>query len=128
MTVKKDPEALLLVQAKQAVRRSTAALLEKSGIRTVEADDGFDALCKLGRVCPKTVLMDLYSPRLDGYQVCALIRSSKLFRRIRVVLLADNDSLLDRTRAELAGADVFLVKPYQQSELLAAVQNRTTQP
>lgn len=111
-------ESVLLVQATRGARQGTAALLKGSVERIREAGDGLDALCELARERPQLVVMDFHLPRLGGFQTCALLRNSTLFAGIRIILLGDSDNLVDRTRAELVGADAYLVKPYRREELL----------
>lgn len=114
--------SILLVQATRSARQSTVALLRDRVGRVSEAEDGFDALCQLARNRPRLVLMDYHLPRLDGFQTCALLRNSTLFARVRIILLGESDNLVDRTRAELAGADAYLVKPYRREELLGLLE------
>ncbi len=114
----------LLVQSTRGARQSTAALLKDRVGRILEAEDGFDALCELARERPPLILMDFHLPRLGGFQTCALLRNSSLFGGTRIILLGEDDNLVDRTRAELAGADAFLVKPYRREELLTALGER----
>lgn len=115
-------QSALLVQATRGARQGTAALLKGTVERIREAEDGFDALCQLARERPQLVIMDFHLPRLGGFQTCALLRNSTLFAGIRIILLGDSDNLVDRTRAELAGADAYLVKPYRREELLGLLE------
>lgn len=117
-------QSVLLVQATRGARQGTAAVLKGNGAveRIREAEDGFDALCQLARERPQLVVMDFHLPRLGGFQTCALLRNSTLFAGIRIILLGDSDNLVDRTRAELAGADAYLVKPYRGEELLGLLE------
>lgn len=115
-------KSVLLVQATRSARQGTAALLKDTVERIREAEDGFDALCQLARERPQLVIMDFHLPRLGGFQTCALLRNSTVFAGIRIILLGDSDNLVDRTRAELAGADAYLVKPYRREELLGLLE------
>jgi len=115
--------SVLLVQPTLSARRSTAALLGDRVERISEAGDGFDALCQLASSRPRLLLMDYHLPRLDGLKTCALLRNSTLFAGMRIVLLGESDNLVDRTRAELAGADAYLVKPYRRDELLGLLES-----
>ena len=114
--------SLLLVQATAGARQSTVALLKDRVGRILEAQDGFDALCELARERPPVILMDFHLPRLGGFHTCALLRNSPLFHSTRIILLGEDDNLVDRTRAELAGADAYLVKPWRRDELLALLE------
>jgi twitching motility two-component system response regulator PilG len=61
-------------------------------------------------------------PELDGFQACALIRASARHGATPVVLVSANDGRLDRARAELAGAQRYILKPFRKADLLAALR------
>ncbi len=123
----REPRTVLLVEGSRSARQAMRALLDRSNdpgwqaVSASEAEDGVEALCRLGSVRPDAILMSVKAARLDGFQTCALIKNSELFRHVRVVLMADEDCLLARTRAELAGADAFLVRPFRHVELTQAL-------
>jgi len=126
---------VLLVESSSSARQAMVALLGTNRdnpsamrFRASEAEDGVVALCSLDTVKPDAVLMNIHSPRLDGFQTCALIKNSDAFRHVRVVLVSDQDNLLDKTRAELAGADAFLVRPFRRMELDKALHGDTPDP
>lgn len=112
---------ILFVDHNRLVRDSAIAIFVEQGYETVSAEDGFDALCKLADLNPAIIFMATGMPRLDGFQSCALIRTSKQFASTPVVLLSSDYGPLEKARAELAGASRFLQKPFARKELLAAV-------
>ncbi len=116
-TAASEGKSVLLVEDKPELRRGTTALLERMGCRVTVVEDGFEALCRLGALRPGLIVMAAQLPRLDGFQACSLIKYSRHFRHIPVVLVADRDSLLEEARAELAGAEHFLVTPFRGREL-----------
>jgi len=123
----REPRTVLLVEGSRSARQAMLALLDRGdhpgwqAVSASEAEDGVEALCSLGSVKPDAILMSVRAARLDGFQTCALIKNSDLFRHVRVVLMSDEDCLLTRTRAELAGADAFLVRPFRHVELARAL-------
>jgi twitching motility two-component system response regulator PilG len=64
-------------------------------------------------------------PRLDGYQTCALIKNHAQFKNTPVVMLTSKDSLFDRARGKLVGADQYLTKPFSKKSLIEAVTMHT---
>jgi twitching motility two-component system response regulator PilG len=66
-------------------------------------------------------------PRLDGYQTCALIKNHPQFAHIPIVMLTSKDSLFDRARGKLVGADQYLIKPFSKKSLVDAVLTHTRQ-
>ncbi len=61
-------------------------------------------------------------PDLDGYEICAMLRRSTMFRQIPIVMLTGKDGFIDRVKARMVGATDYLTKPFGQSELLMLVE------
>lgn len=116
------PIKVLLVDDSRAIRHSARQILEEVGCQITVAEDGFDALCRIAAVRPDIIFMDIMMPALDGFQACALIRASPEFGSTPVVLVSANDGVLDRARAELAGARRYILKPFRKSDLLEAIK------
>jgi len=90
------------------------------------AEDGFDGLSKVVDNKPDIIFVDVMMPRLDGYQTCALIKNHLEFKNTPVVMLTSKDSLFDRARGKLVGADQYLTKPFSKKSLIEAVTMHTT--
>lgn len=61
-------------------------------------------------------------PRLDGYQTCALIKNSQMFKATPVIMLSSKDGLFDRARGRIVGSEEYLTKPFTREELLNAIK------
>ena len=118
-----DIPRVLLVDDSKTIRQSTESILNLYGCHTITAIDGFDALCKIGAANPHLVLMDGMMPRLDGFQTCALIRHSEKYSTLPVVLVSSKDGLLEKTKAELVGAQRYIVKPFRREDILQALRD-----
>lgn len=70
---------------------------------------------------PDLILLDLNMPVLDGYEVCAQIQRISSLAKTPVVILTDNDSLFNRIRASLAGANDFITKPVVADKVMDMV-------
>lgn len=112
---------VLLVDDSRSIRQSAKGMLESMGCQITLAEDGFDALCRIAALRPDIIFMDVMMPGLDGFQACALIRASPQFGETPVVLISGSDGLLDRARAELAGARRYILKPFRKADLLEAI-------
>ena len=84
-------------------------------------EDGFDALSKIPGFKPDLIFVDIMMPKLDGYQVCAVVKQNPRFQDTPVVMLTSKDNLFDRARARLLGANDYLTKPFTRESLLGAV-------
>lgn len=113
---------IMVIDDSGTIRRSADIMLSEAGYRVVLADDGFEALAKIGDWRPALVLCDILMPRLDGYRTCALIKRSRLFHATPVLMLSAKDGLFDRARGAAAGCSASLGKPFTRDSLLAAVR------
>jgi len=118
---------VVLIDDSITVRRSGEIFLSQAGYQVVLAEDGFDGLSKIIETCPDIIFVDVMMPRLDGFQTCALIKSHPEFRRIPVVMLTSKDTLFDRARGKLVGADQYLIKPFNKKNLVETVIKHTQQ-
>ena len=110
-----------LIDDSNTIRRSGELFLKQAGFQVFLAVDGFDGLCKVIEQHPDIILLDVMMPRLDGYQTCALIKNNPEFYTTPVIMLTSKDSLFDRTRGKLVGADQYLVKPFNKKSLVEAI-------
>ena len=117
-----DVPKVLVVDDSASLRRSACGILEQAGCRVFQAENGFDALCRLAFVRPDIVFMDIVMPGLDGLEACALMHASVEFGAVPVVLVSGNDGTVERGRAELAGARRYICKPFRRTDLLQALE------
>lgn len=119
---------VLLIDDSNTIRRSGEIFLKQSGCEVFLAEDGFDGLSKVVEHQPDLIFIDVMMPRLDGYQACALIKNNPHFKQIPVVMLTSKDTLFDRARGRLVGADQYLIKPFNKKSIVDAVVMHTRNP
>ncbi|MDF2371713.1 MAG: PleD family two-component system response regulator [Rhizobiaceae bacterium] len=87
------------------------------------ADNGYDALnmCRDGQV--DLVLLDIMMPKMDGFEVCEKLKADRATMHIPVVMVTALDQPADRVRGLRAGADDFLTKPVNDTQLMARVKS-----
>ncbi|MFB1487442.1 MULTISPECIES: PleD family two-component system response regulator [unclassified Thiocapsa] len=112
---------ILLAADSPVARRFAAKLLRDRGYRVEVGLDGFDALGMVFEVKPDLLLLESRMPRLDGFQVCALVKRAPGFADLPIVIVSDCGGLYARVRTHQAGALSFLSKPFTAGELLNAV-------
>jgi chemosensory pili system protein ChpA (sensor histidine kinase/response regulator) len=112
----------LVVDDSITVRRVTQRLLERNGMRVLTAKDGVDAVSLLQENLPDIILLDIEMPRMDGYEVAAHVRGDPRLRHIPIVMITSRVSEKHRARAIELGVDDYLGKPYQESQLLDAIE------
>jgi len=113
---------ILVIDDSPTIRRSAALVLERAGLDVELAENGFEALAQISDARPDLILLDVVMPRLDGYQTCSLLRRHPAFADVPVVMLSGRDTVFDRVRGRMAGADLYLTKPFTADTLLDAVQ------
>lgn len=116
------PTRILVIDDSNTIRRSAEIFLKQGGHEVALAEDGFDALAKLGDFHPDLVFCDILMPRLDGYQTCAIIKRNPHFSGVPVIMLSSKDGLFDKARGRMVGSEDYLTKPFTKDQLLQAVQ------
>ena len=113
---------ILVIDDSATIRSAAAKILGEAGYRVVVAENGFEALAKIGDCRPALIVCDIVMPRLDGYRTCALIKASAAYHATPVLMLSSKEGLFDRARGAMAGASACLAKPLASEALLAAVR------
>jgi chemosensory pili system protein ChpA (sensor histidine kinase/response regulator) len=119
--IRSQPMALV-VDDSITVRRVTERLLERHGIRVLTAKDGLDAITVLQDHEPDVILLDIEMPRMDGYQFATHVRNDPRVKDTPIVMITSRSSEKHRARAIEIGVNDYLVKPYQENQLMGALQ------
>lgn len=113
----------LVVDDSTAMRRQLALALQRvPGLKAVEAGDGAEAWRKLASGSFDLLITDVNMPILDGLKLISLVRAGGPHQRIPVVVVTTEGAEADRRRALSLGADDYLVKPVQASQVVEAVK------
>jgi twitching motility two-component system response regulator PilG len=115
-------KTILVVDDSPTVRKLIAGKLEKSGHDVICATDGVEAIERLREVVPDLVLLDITMPRMDGYQVCKMIRSNSTTQNVPVVMISGKDGFFDKVRGRMAGTTGYITKPFGPDTLMKAVE------
>lgn len=111
-----DTYRVLIAEDSGTVRDVLSFLLEGNGYETCQAEDGVAAVQEILRCPPDLVLLDVDMPKMNGYQVCRIIKSDKDLKNIPVVMLTSRDRKLDRMWGLSTGADAYLIKALDDDE------------
>ncbi|MGH9720412.1 MAG: response regulator [Bryobacteraceae bacterium] len=112
---------VLIVDDSPTIRTLISRTLGKTGLRTIEASNGLDALRRAEEEKPDLVLLDVGMPMMDGYDVCKALRSRSETRRTPVIMLSGYDGFFDKVKGRLAGASEYISKPVDSHVLLSSI-------
>ncbi len=112
VVVEDDPDARNLV----------CACLRRLGFRVHEAGSAGEAAALLARTTPDLVCLDVRLPDSSGLRVCEQIRASARLREVPILFITALAKPADRLRAEVAGADRYLTKPFRADALAESVR------
>lgn len=113
---------ILIVDDDPLIRRLIATTLEDvAGFDIVEAEDGVDALEQAVAAQPSIVFLDIDMPRMDGVATCQRLRRAPGTAGATIVILTAATDDRAAARADEAGADLFMTKPFSPLEVLQLV-------
>jgi len=114
---------ILIVDDESSARGALEVLLRREGFEVREVHDGRSALEECATFRPDLILLDIVMPGMDGFEVCRRIKNTAETRLTPVVLITGLSDTEDRINGINAGADDFLSKPIDFSELLARIRS-----
>ncbi|MGW8982001.1 MULTISPECIES: response regulator transcription factor [unclassified Streptomyces] len=115
-----DPQRILIVDDEPAVREALRRSLAFEGYGTQVAVDGYDALATAEAYAPDLIVLDIQMPRMDGLTAARRIRATG--STTPILMLTARDTVGDRVTGLDAGADDYLVKPFELDELFARIR------
>ncbi len=122
MTQKSAQEKrILVVDDSETIRRTAEALLKKENYQVAVAEDGLRAFAAIVDFKPQIIFLDIMMPRLDGYQVCSVIKNNPEYSHIPVIMLSSKDNIFDKARGRVSGSEFFMSKPFSKEELVGVV-------
>jgi chemotaxis protein histidine kinase CheA/ActR/RegA family two-component response regulator len=109
---------VLVVDDSPSVRRVVSNMLKQNRWEVQMARDGVEALEIIAQETPAAVLLDIEMPRMDGYELIATVRAQEQYRTLPLIVLTSRAASKHQQRAMQLGASAYVVKPYQDEELL----------
>ncbi|MCB0163340.1 MAG: response regulator [Anaerolineae bacterium] len=125
MAMLNQSSVVLVVDDEEAGRDTLEGLLINQGYYMVFASNGHEALTKAAELTPDLILLDVMMPGLDGFEVCRRIRRDPYLGEVPILLITALDDRDSRLQGIDAGADDFISKPFNGTELRIRVRTIT---
>ena len=96
--------------------------LPEEEYEVIEAQDGQEALDKVYQRPPDIIILDYVIPKIDGHGVCQRLKKDVLLRHLPIIMLTGKGDVKDKVKGLDAGADYYMVKPFEPEELCARIR------
>ena len=123
MKKEESSELVLVADDDEDIVRFVEVNLRLEGFDVVTASDGEQALQRAYDMTPDLVLLDVMMPKIDGFEVCQRLRSDSRTKHMSVIMLTAKSLSADKVVGLTAGADDYMIKPFDPIELVARVKS-----
>ncbi len=113
---------ILIVDDEKNIAISVDYLLRREGYTVSVAHDGEEGLRLIREQRPDLVLLDIMMPKLDGFQVCQIVRQDPALAGVRIVMLTAKGRDAEREKGLTLGADAYITKPFSTRELVSQIK------
>jgi CheY-like chemotaxis protein len=121
------PKKILLADDSITIQKVVELTFSDGDYEVVATNNGAKAIQRLAEVRPDIILSDIIMPEKNGYEVCEYVKSHPEFRHIPVILLTGTFEPFDPDRAEKAGCDAVVTKPFESQSLIHKVEELIAQ-
>ena len=101
-----------------------SALLAAKGYEVEAINSGKLAIEAIETASPDIILLDVWMPEMDGYEVCKVLKANPLTKDIPIIFISALNKATDKTQAFDAGGDDYITKPFQIEEVVARVEHQ----
>ena len=116
-----DKHRILLVDDEPSIVKMVGKRLEVEGFEVVVAMDGQEGLSRAQTERPDLIVLDLMLPKLNGYEVCTMLKQDARFQRIPIILFTAKAQEKDEKLGMECGANAYVRKPFRAQELLEKI-------
>ena len=118
-----SPDTILIADDDEDIVRFVEVNLRLEGFEVATAFDGEQALHAAYDMNPDLILLDVMMPKVDGFEVCQRLRSDGRTKNISIIMLTAKSLSADKVVGLTAGADDYMIKPFDPIELVARVKS-----
>ena len=115
-------KTFLVVDDSASMRQLIASAVQSAGHTVLAAENGRDAIEKLGDTKVDLVITDLNMPEMDGIELIKKLRSMPVYKFVPIVMLTTEAQMEKKQEGKKAGASGWIVKPFSQAQLLDVIK------
>lgn len=119
----KDSNRILIVDDDPPFRKLVRRILSKDQYMIEEAPNGFEAGLKIMKFNPAILILDLYMPGIDGFEICRQIKRDEKTRSIKIIAVTGHGTLETEEKIKRLGADTYFKKPIEKKAFLQCIED-----
>ena len=119
---KKNLSQIMIIDDSPDILQVLTDILDYQGYRVIPFSSGEKALKSIESGMPDLILLDIEMPTMDGYQVCARLKSNEKLSKIPVIFISGRDDTTDKIKGFNAGGVDYITKPFQLAEVIARIE------
>jgi excisionase family DNA binding protein len=120
-----NQNTILIIDDDPQFRKLVRKIVSNGRFDIEEAVNGFEAGVKIIKHMPSILILDLFMPEIDGFDICRQIKSDPNTRDIKVIVVTGMGSPEIEEKARQLGADAYFTKPVERRELMACIEKLT---
>jgi len=122
------PKKILVVDDETELLKAISIRLKTCGYEVITACDGQEGLEKAKSVSPDLIVLDVLMPKMDGYEVCRMLKFDEKYKSIPVIMLTAKAQDIDKAMGKKVGADDYIIKPFETQDLIDKIKRYLTNP
>jgi DNA-binding response OmpR family regulator len=116
------PKKILVVDDETELLKALSIRLETSGYEVITASDGQEGLEKAKSLNPDLIVLDILMPKMDGYEVCRMLKFDEKYKSIPVIMLTAKTQDIDKAMGKKVGANDYITKPFETQDLIDKIK------
>ena len=117
------PSKVLIVEDDPDIIDILSYNLKQADLKVTSVPDGSSALAEVKRRLPDLILLDLMLPKVDGVEVCRLLKSDPETKNVPIIMITAKGEEVDRIVGLELGADDYIIKPFSPREVVLRVRS-----
>ncbi len=122
------PLRILIIDDEPAIADNLAALLTAKGHKAATSLEGAEGVERVRKETFDLILLDVMLPRMSGFDVCKLLRSDPKTMKLKIIMVTGLGRMGDVEEAFRAGADDYLIKPFDSTRLFNKIEKVMATP